>query len=67
MRKKVTNLKRFRVSNVDREEEPVLILFGDNKASVQLKKSIFNTKKIKHINTAFHKVKNKSKKGTIFL
>lgn len=67
MRKKVTNLERFGVSNVDREKEPVLILFGDNKASVQLKKSIFNTKKIKYINTAFHKVKNKSKKDTIFL
>ena len=67
VRKMVTNLERFGVTNVNGVEEPVPILFGDNKASIQLGKGISNTGKIKHIDTAFHEVKDESRKGTILL
>ena len=67
VRKMVTNLERFGIANVDGVEEPVPILFGDNKASIQLGKGISNTGKIKHIDTAFHEVKDESRKGTILL
>ena len=67
VRKMVTKLERFGVTNVDGVEEPVPILFGDNKASIQLGKGISNTGKIKHIDTAFHEVKDESRKGTILL
>lgn len=40
VRKMVTNLERFGVTNVDGVEEPVPILFGDNKTSIQLGKDI---------------------------
>ena len=67
VRKMVTNLERFGVTNMDGVEEPVPILFGDNKASIQLEKGISNTGKIKHTDTAFHEVKDESRKGTILL
>ena len=67
VRKMVTNLERFGVTNVDGVEEPVPILFGDNKASIQLEKGTSNIGKIKHIDTAFHEVKDESRKGTILL
>lgn len=66
-RKIVTNLERFGIAIIDEVEEPMLILFGDNKVSIQLGKGISNTGKIKHIDTAFHEVKDKSRKDTIFL
>lgn len=61
----VTSLERSGVNNVDKVEEPVQILFGDNKASIQLRKDISNTGEIKYIDTAFHTVKNEPTKGTI--
>ncbi len=67
MRKMVINLEHFGVTNVDKVEEPVPILFEDNKTSIQLGKSISNTGKIKHIDTSFYEVKDESRKGTIFL
>lgn len=67
VRKIVINLGRFRVTNVDRVEEPIPILFGDNKASIQLKKGISNTEKIKHIDPTFHEIKDESRKSTILL
>ncbi len=63
----VTNLERFEVTNVDGVEEAVPILFGDNQASIQLEKGISKTRKIKHIDTAFHEVKDESRKGTLLL
>ena len=47
------------------EELAVLLLFGDNKASLQLLKGVSNTLKIKHIDTSFHQVVDKVKKGSI--
>lgn len=67
VRKMVTNLERFGVANIDEVEEPVPILFGDNKASIHLGKGISNSGKIKYIDTAFHEVKDESRKGTILL
>ncbi len=67
VRKIVTNLEYFEVTNVDRLEKPLPILFEDNKTPIQPRKSISNTKKIKHIDKAFHKAKEKSKKDIIFL
>ena len=67
LRKMATNFERFRVTNLDRVDETVPILFGDNKASIQLKKGISNNGKIQHIHIAFHKVKDKSRKGTVLL
>lgn len=63
----VTNLKYFRVTNIDMVEKPISILFEDNKTFTQLGKDISNIKKIKYINTSFYKVKNKSRKGIIHL
>ena len=51
---------------MNKVEEPVQILFGDNKATIQLGKAISNTGKIKYTDTAFHTVKDESIKGTSF-
>lgn len=63
----VTNLKHFKKANINRVEEPVLVLFGDNKAFIQLEKGISNIRKIKHIDIEFHKFKDKSVKDTMLL
>ncbi len=49
------------------KELAVPLLFGDNKASLQLSKGVSNMSKIKHINTSFHQVVNEVKKGSIKL
>ncbi len=49
------------------EELAVPLLFGDNKASLQLSKGVSNTSKIKHIDNSFHKVVNEVKKQSIKL
>lgn len=49
------------------EELAVPLLFGDNKASLQLSKGVSNTSKIKHIDTSFHEVADEVKKGSIKL
>ena len=49
------------------EELAVPLLFGDNKASLQLSKGVSNTSKIKHIDTSFHQVVDEVKKGSIKL
>lgn len=67
VKKMVNNFKYFRVNNINEIKKPVLILFRDNKTYIQFRKSIFNIKKIKHINSIFYKVKDKSKKNIIFL
>lgn len=63
----VTNLEHFRITNRNVVEKLVPILFGNNKAFIQLGKSISNIRKIKYINIAFYNIKDKSGKGTIFL
>ncbi len=49
------------------EELAVPLLFGDNKASLQISKGVSNTSKIKHIDTSFYQVVNEVKKGSIKL
>ena len=49
------------------EELTALLLFGDNKASLQLSKKVFNMSKIKHIDTSFHHVIDEVKKESIKL
>jgi len=49
----------------ENEAEPVPILFGDNKGSIQLTRGLSNTSKIKHIDTAFHHVIDEVKQGSI--
>ena len=49
------------------EELAVPLLFGDNKASLQLSKEVSNTSKIKHIDTSFYQVVNEVQKGSIKL
>lgn len=63
----ITNLEYFRIAYINRVEKLVPILFEDNKTSMQLGKAISNTGKIKYINTAFYKVKDKSRKDIILL
>lgn len=67
VRKMVINLEHFGFANVNDIEKLMSNLFGDNKASIQLRKSISYIGKIKYINTAFHQVKDESQKCTIFL
>lgn len=45
----------------------VPILFGDNKASIQLSKGVSNTSKIKHIDTSFHQIIDEISKKSIEL
>ena len=45
----------------------VPLLFGDNKASLQLSKGVSNTSKIKHIDTSFHQIIDEVKNGSIKL
>ena len=45
----------------------VLLLFGDNKASLQLSKGVSNTSKIKHIDISFHQIIDEVKNGSIKL
>lgn len=54
----LTNLKYFGITNVNRIEESIPIIFGDNKAFIQREKDISNIKRIKYINTIFHKITN---------
>lgn len=49
------------------ENFAVLLLFGDNKASLQLLKGVSNISKIKHIDTSFHQIVDKVKNGAIKL
>lgn len=67
VRKIIINFESFGATNVDGIEEPVPILLGDNKTFIQLRKDISNIEKIKHINNALDKMKNKSRKSNIFL
>lgn len=43
------------------------LLFGDNKASLQLSRGVSNTSKIKHIDTSFHQIIDEVKNGSIKL
>ena len=43
------------------------LLFGDNKASLQLSRGVSNTSKIKHIDTSFHHIIDEVKNGSIKL
>ena len=45
----------------------VPLLFGDNKASLQLSKGVSNTSKIKHIDISFHQIIDEVKNGSIKL
>lgn len=63
----VINFECFGVVNINGVEEYMSIVFGDNKASIQLEKGISNTRKIKYINMIFHNVKDKSQKDTVLL
>lgn len=62
VKKIVTNLESFKITNINGVKKLIQILFGGNKTFIQLGKSISNTRKIKHINTTFYKIQNKSKK-----
>lgn len=66
VRKMDINLEAFKITNMDRIEELVLILFEDNKASIQFGKGIPNTGKIKYINIIFYEVKDEFRKSIIF-
>lgn len=46
-------------------KEGVALLFGDNRASIQISKGVSNTSKIKHIDTAFHHILDEVRKGTV--
>lgn len=67
MNKIVINLDCFGVININEIEKPMLILFEDNKIFIQLRKDIFNIRKIKYINTTFYEIKDKSRKDIIFM
>ena len=43
----------------------IALLFGDNRALIQLTNGVSNTSKIKYIDTAFHYILNEVKKGTV--
>ena len=45
----------------------VSLLFGDNKALLQLSKGVSNTSKIKHIDISFHQIIDEVKNGLIKL
>ncbi len=60
--------RRVLLSNEDTVEElTALLLFRDNKASLQLSKRVLNTLKIKHIDTSFYHVTDKVEKESIKL
>jgi hypothetical protein len=45
----------------------VPLVFGDNRASIQLSSGLSNTSKIKHVDTAFHHIVDEVKKKNIKL
>lgn len=45
--------------------EGVALIFGDNRAAIQISKGVSNTSKIKHIDVAFHHILDEVKKGTV--
>ena len=49
------------------EDSAVPLLFGNNKALLQLSKEVFNISKIKHIDISFYQIVNKVKNGAIKL
>lgn len=60
VKKMITNLEHYGITNVDGVEKLVPILFRNDKAFIQLGKGPSNMGKIKHIDTTFHKVKDES-------
>lgn len=49
------------------KDSTVLLLFDDNKTSLQLSKKVFNISKIKHININLHQIVNKVTNNVIKL
>ena len=47
------------------EIEGVPLLFGDNRASIQLTKGVSNTSKVKHVDVAFFHILDEVKKGKV--
>ena len=48
-----------------KEKKIVLIIFGDNEASIQLARGLSNTGKIKHVDTAFHHILDETREGNL--
>ena len=55
-----------RIDKSEKDPPPsVPMIFGDNKAAIQLARGLSNTTKIKHVDTAFHHVLDETKKGNL--
>ena len=48
-----------------KEKKIILIIFRDNEALIQLARGLSNTGKIKHVDTTFHYILDKTREGNL--
>jgi hypothetical protein len=44
---------------------PIRKIFGDNEALIQFARGLSNTRKINHVDTAFHRILNETREGNL--